>query len=40
VNYLTLDLAPGGYALVCYVPDATSGKPHMVHGMAKRIDVK
>jgi len=32
-NIVMLDLAPGEYGLICFVPDATDGKPHFMHGM-------
>ena len=34
-----VDLSPGDYALMCFFPDATDGKPHFVHGMAKVVHV-
>lgn len=34
----TVDLAPGEYTLVCFVP-APDGKPHMMHGMMKGLTV-
>jgi hypothetical protein len=37
--FLPLDLAPGDYALICFVPDAKDGKPHFMHGMATQIKV-
>jgi uncharacterized cupredoxin-like copper-binding protein len=40
----TVDLATsftaGDYALVCFVPDARDGKPHLAHGMVKQFSVK
>jgi uncharacterized cupredoxin-like copper-binding protein len=30
----------GDYALVCFVPDAKDGKPHIAHGMVKSFTVK
>jgi uncharacterized cupredoxin-like copper-binding protein len=39
-NLLTVDLAPGEYALYCFVPDAKDGKEHVEHGMFKQITVK
>jgi hypothetical protein len=30
----------GDYALVCFVPDAKDGKPHIAHGMVKPFTVK
>jgi hypothetical protein len=35
----TLDLTPGEYALVCFVPDGKDGKAHLMHGMVKPITV-
>ena len=32
-NTLLLDLNPGSYALLCFVPDAKDGKAHAMHGM-------
>lgn len=32
-NKLLLDLSPGHYALLCFIPDAKDGKPHVAHGM-------
>lgn len=34
------DLAPGSYGLICFVPDAKDGKPHLVHGMMKDFKVE
>lgn len=34
-NELSLDLAPGHYVFLCFVPDAKDGKPHVAHGMAR-----
>ena len=34
-----VDLTPGDYGLICFVPDAKDGKPHLVHGMMKTIKV-
>ncbi len=33
--YLSMDLTPGNYVLLCFLPDAKDGKPHIVHGMMK-----
>jgi hypothetical protein len=38
-NILSLDLEPGRYALICFIPDAKDGKPHFVHGMVKEIEI-
>jgi hypothetical protein len=35
----TVDLAPGDYALICFVPDMKDGKAHLRHGMVKSIKV-
>ncbi len=41
VNFMTTDLVPGEYAaLVCFVPDAHDGKPHLAHGMIRVIRVE
>lgn len=39
VVYVPVDLAPGEYALMCFIPDAKDGKPHYVHGMMKAFTV-
>lgn len=38
-GFITPDLTPGEYALLCFVPDAKDGKPHVMHGMVKQITV-
>ena len=38
-NDLTLNLEPGEYAIICFLPDAKDGKPHLVHGMIKQVTV-
>jgi hypothetical protein len=38
-NYVHVDLEPGEYALLCFLPDAKDGKPHVQHGMMKQITV-
>jgi hypothetical protein len=35
----TADLEPGNYGLICFLPDAKDGKPHLAHGMIKEIKV-
>lgn len=37
--YFTVDLTPGNYAMLCFVPDAKDGKPHLEHGMVKEFKV-
>ncbi len=39
VAYVPIDLAPGEYALICFIPDAKDGKPHVAHGMVKSFTV-
>jgi hypothetical protein len=34
-----VDLTPGDYGLLCFVPDTKDGKPHLAHGMMKNIKV-
>jgi len=36
---ITVDFTPGEYVLICFVPDATDGKPHMMHGMVRTFTV-
>ncbi len=31
--FMNVDLTPGDYAMLCFVPDAKDGKPHLAHGM-------
>jgi hypothetical protein len=38
-NYLTVDLAPGEYVLLCVVADAKDGKPHIMHGMVRMVTI-
>ena len=35
----TVELTPGDYAFICFVPDMKDGKPHLSHGMVKSIKV-
>ncbi len=39
-QYFTADFAVGNYALLCFLPDAKDGKPHLMHGMVQQIEVK
>jgi hypothetical protein len=39
VQSIVVDLEPGRYVLICFVPDAGDGRPHHAHGMVKEIDV-
>jgi plastocyanin len=38
-NTVVVDVTPGDYALICFVPDAKDGRPHLAHGMLKQITV-
>jgi hypothetical protein len=38
-GYMAVDLTPGEYALLCFLPDTKDGKPHVAHGMVKQITV-
>jgi hypothetical protein len=35
----TVDLTPGNYIMVCFIPDGKDGKPHAEHGMMKEFKV-
>lgn len=39
-GYFSLDLTPGTYALLCFVPDMKDGKPHVSHGMFKEVKIQ
>jgi uncharacterized cupredoxin-like copper-binding protein len=39
VAWFEVDLQPGKYALICFLPDAKDGKAHYEHGMVQEIDV-
>jgi len=38
-GYVSLDLAPGNYAMLCFISDMKDGKPHLEHGMVKEFKV-
>lgn len=38
-NWISVDLQPGPYALICFIPDRGDGKPHFMHGMTKEFEV-
>lgn len=40
VNQTTVAFEPGQYALLCFVPDAGDGRPHIAHGMAHEFIVE
>lgn len=35
-----VDLEPGQYGLICFIPDAKDGKPHSAHGMTETVTVR
>lgn len=37
---IELDLAPGRYVFVCYLPDPSDGLPHAMHGMVREVVVE
>lgn len=39
VVFVPIDLAPGEYGLLCFLPDAKDGKMHTEHGMMKQFTV-
>lgn len=39
-NDVPLDLVPGDYALICFLPDARDGKAHVAHGMVRQLRVE
>lgn len=38
-NRITVDLTPGEYAFICFLPDRGDGAPHFVHGMQRQFTV-
>ncbi|HSQ31113.1 MAG TPA: hypothetical protein VLN49_14740 [Gemmatimonadaceae bacterium] len=38
--FITANFTPGTYVLLCFIPDAKTGKPHSSLGMAKEITVE
>lgn len=37
--YVSADLEPGEYAVICYVGDDADGRPHYLHGMVQQLTV-
>jgi uncharacterized cupredoxin-like copper-binding protein len=37
--YFTVNVTPGEYALICFLPDHKDGKEHHEHGMIEQITV-
>lgn len=40
INQITADFEPGEYVLLCFVPDAKDGRPHVAHGMVRQLTVR
>ncbi len=38
-NFIDVDLAPGDYGFICFVPDAKDGKAHVAHGMIQQFKI-
>ena len=38
-TYFEVNLTPGDYGLICFVPDAKDGKPHAAHGMTQQVKI-
>ena len=38
-NFIDIDLTPGDYGFICFVPDAKDGKPHVAHGMIQSFKI-
>ncbi|MFN8582246.1 MAG: hypothetical protein U0163_14890 [Gemmatimonadaceae bacterium] len=39
IEYVPVDLTPGDYVAICFLPDTKDGKPHVEHGMLMPIKV-
>jgi len=39
-NTFAVNLTPGTYGMICFLPDAKDGKPHSAHGMTTQFEVK
>jgi hypothetical protein len=39
VAWFEVDVKPGRYGLICFLPDAKDGKPHFAHGMVRELEV-
>jgi hypothetical protein len=39
-SYIEVDLPPGDYGLLCFLPDSKDGRPHFMHGMAKETRIE
>ena len=39
-NDMLVDITPGNYVFVCFVPDVKDGRAHLVHGMVQEFSVR
>jgi uncharacterized cupredoxin-like copper-binding protein len=39
-SLVSVDLTPGDYGYICFVPDSKDGKPHAAHGMVSQFTVQ
>ena len=39
MNFVELDLTPGDYGFICFLPDAKDGKAHVAHGMLQAFKI-
>lgn len=37
---MVVDLEPGNYGLICFVPDVADGQPHAAHGMVQEFSIE
>jgi hypothetical protein len=40
INTVAIDLEPGTYGLVCFAGDKSDGRPHVMYGMSREIEVR
>jgi hypothetical protein len=40
VGWVTMDLEPGSYVAICYIPDPGTGHPHFALGMIQQFEVR
>ena len=38
-SFFEATLEPGEYGMICFIPDAKDGKPHMQHGMMQQFKI-
>lgn len=39
-NAVTVELTPGEYGFLCFLPDARDGRPHLMYGMMQQFSVR